>query len=88
METLKQYFSPDRRATLKKRSMSGMISLLRGLFLAGVCFTVLYPFFRQLFFYSGMFALISLITRTTSMSPSTSISQMEGSPSTFGRFCQ
>lgn len=50
METLKQYFSPDRRATLKKRSMSGTISLLRGLFLAGVCFTVLYPFFRQLFF--------------------------------------
>ena len=44
------YFTPARKATLKKKSLGLGLGLLRGLFLAGVCFTVLYPFLSEFFF--------------------------------------
>lgn len=48
MEKLKM--TPERQAMLKKKSAGWAISLLRGLFLAGVCFTVLYPFLSEFSF--------------------------------------
>ena len=49
-QAIKTMFAPNNRATIKKKSFSLSLSLLRGLFLAGVCFTVLYPFLQQFFF--------------------------------------
>ena len=47
---INKYVSSARKATLKKKVFSSLISLFRGIFLIGICFVVLYPLIAKMFF--------------------------------------
>ena len=42
--------TPAAKSAIKKRSINGLISLFRGIFLIGICFVVLYPFVTKICF--------------------------------------